>query len=112
MCVRMRVLHVVWRAGVMHHSHLNLFDLPCRTQGLPSMPELKLKYYHLMIRYYSYYNNYLEMTRCYRAVYEEEGVQADPARWTPVRVPLHHHSHHHSVQLPTRTARGKGGGRL
>ncbi|KAF5829952.1 hypothetical protein DUNSADRAFT_15288 [Dunaliella salina] len=53
-------------------------------EGLPPLSELKLKYYHLMIRYYSYYNNYLEMTRCYKAVYEVPEVQADPSRWTPV----------------------------
>eukprot|EP00983_Pelagomonas_calceolata_P110328 1159658-Pelagomonas_calceolata.AAC.2 len=47
--------------------------------GLPPLSELKLKYYHLMIRYYSYYNNYLEMTRCYKAVYEVPEVQADPS---------------------------------
>jgi 26S proteasome regulatory subunit N5 len=48
------------------------------------MEELKLKFYHLMIRYYGFYNNYLEMTRCYKAVYEMESVQADPSRWVEV----------------------------
>jgi hypothetical protein len=56
----------------------------CALQGLPSMEELKLKYYDLMIRYYGFYNNYLEMTRCYKAVYEVESVQADPNRWVEV----------------------------
>lgn len=53
-------------------------------QGIPPLPQLKLKYYQLMIRYYSYYNNYLEMTRCYRAIYEVEEVQADAAQWPVV----------------------------
>lgn len=53
-------------------------------EGIPTLPELKLSYYHLMVRYYSHYHNYLEMTRCYRAVYEIEEVQADTDKWTQV----------------------------
>uniref|UniRef100_A0A7S0WTH9 PCI domain-containing protein n=1 Tax=Chlamydomonas leiostraca TaxID=1034604 RepID=A0A7S0WTH9_9CHLO len=52
--------------------------------GIPSLPELKLSYYTLMIRYYGHYNNYLEMTRCYRAIYDMEAVQAEPDKWTAV----------------------------
>ncbi len=54
-------------------------------QGVPTLPELKLTYYQHMVRYYSHYNNYLEITRCFRAVYEAETVQADPAAWATVR---------------------------
>ena len=50
-------------------------------QGVPSLPELKLRYYELLIRYYSHYSNYLEMTRCYRAIYETESVVADMDKW-------------------------------
>ncbi len=53
---------------------------------MPTLPELKLRYYELMIRYYSHYNNYLEITRCYRSVYEVESVQEDPAKWAAVSV--------------------------
>jgi hypothetical protein len=45
-------------------------------QGIPALPELKLKYYQLMIRYYNHYNNFLEMTRCYRCVGAGVGVRA------------------------------------
>jgi hypothetical protein len=38
-----------------------------------------------MIQYYAHSNNYLEMCRCYRALYESEGITEDAAQWTPVR---------------------------
>lgn len=53
-------------------------------EGVPSLPELKLTYYQHMIRYHGHANNYLEVTRCYRSVYEVESVQADPAKWATV----------------------------
>lgn len=53
-------------------------------EDVPSLDELKLRYYELMIQYYSHYNNYLEMTRCYRSMYETEGVSADAAKWGPM----------------------------
>eukprot|EP00878_Enallax_costatus_P045491 GHUV01054858.1.p1 GENE.GHUV01054858.1~~GHUV01054858.1.p1 ORF type:complete len:108 (-),score=18.05 GHUV01054858.1:17-340(-) len=56
-------------------------------QGIPTLPELKLRYYELMITYYQHYHNYLEICRCYKAIYESEGVQADAAVWVPVRYP-------------------------
>mmetsp|Transcript_22191 Transcript_22191/g.37947 ORF Transcript_22191/g.37947 Transcript_22191/m.37947 type:complete len:483 (-) Transcript_22191:265-1713(-) len=49
--------------------------------GVPGLPELKLSYYQLMIRYHTHYNNYLEVTRCYKSIYEVDSVQADPAQW-------------------------------
>lgn len=54
-------------------------------QGIPSLPELKLRYYELMIVYHQHYHNYLEICRCYKAIYESDGVQADAAQWQPVR---------------------------
>lgn len=53
-------------------------------QGIPTLPELKLRYYELMIVYYQHYHNYLEICRCYKAIYESDGVQADAALWQPV----------------------------
>eukprot|EP00878_Enallax_costatus_P020026 GHUV01021155.1.p1 GENE.GHUV01021155.1~~GHUV01021155.1.p1 ORF type:complete len:443 (+),score=148.88 GHUV01021155.1:324-1652(+) len=53
-------------------------------EGIPTLPELKLRYYELMITYYQHYHNYLEICRCYKAIYESEGVQADAAVWVPV----------------------------
>lgn len=53
-------------------------------EGVPTLPELKLKYYELMVRYHAHDNNYLEITRCYRSIYETEAVSSDPAKWTEV----------------------------
>ncbi|KAH0683279.1 hypothetical protein KY290_023458 [Solanum tuberosum] len=51
---------------------------------IPSLPELKQIYYQLMIRYYSHSNDYLEICRCYKAIYEIPSVKEDPAQWIPV----------------------------
>lgn len=56
----------------------------CHLQGIPSLGELKLRYYQLMITYHQHYHSYLEICRCYKAIYESEGVQDDPAVWGPV----------------------------
>jgi hypothetical protein len=37
-----------------------------------------------MIRYYLHSHNYLEVTRCYRAIYESPLVSGDAAKWKPV----------------------------
>jgi hypothetical protein len=55
-------------------------------QGIPSLGELKLRYYQLMITYHQHYHSYLEICRCYKAIYESDGVQDDPAQWGPVSV--------------------------
>ncbi|KAK6792121.1 hypothetical protein RDI58_011202 [Solanum bulbocastanum] len=51
---------------------------------IPSLLELKQIYYQLMIRYYSHSNDYLEICRCYKAIYEIPSVKEDPAQWIPV----------------------------
>lgn len=51
---------------------------------IPSLMELKRIYYELMIRYYSNTNDYLEMCRCYKAIYEIPSVKEDSAQWIPV----------------------------
>eukprot|EP00879_Flechtneria_rotunda_P000771 GHRR01000892.1.p1 GENE.GHRR01000892.1~~GHRR01000892.1.p1 ORF type:complete len:495 (+),score=198.91 GHRR01000892.1:353-1837(+) len=53
-------------------------------EGIPSIGELKLRYYELMIQYHQHYHNYLEICRCYKAIYENEGMQQDAAKWVPV----------------------------
>lgn len=53
-------------------------------EGIPTLPELKQRYYELMIRYHLHNNNYLEICRCYRAIYDTETVAADPKLWMPV----------------------------
>lgn len=53
-------------------------------EGIPELAELKLTYYRLMIRYYSYYNNYLEICRCYKAIIECPQVVDDQQQWMPV----------------------------
>ncbi|GER48997.1 26S proteasome regulatory subunit family protein [Striga asiatica] len=51
---------------------------------IPSLLELKKIYYQLMIRYYSHNNDYLEICRCYKSIYEIPSVKEDPAQWIPV----------------------------
>ncbi|PSS21550.1 26S proteasome non-ATPase regulatory subunit 12 A like, partial [Actinidia chinensis var. chinensis] len=51
---------------------------------IPSLLELKRIYYELMIRYYLHSNDYLEICRCYKAIYEIPPVKEDPAQWIPL----------------------------
>ncbi|KAL6552212.1 26S proteasome non-ATPase regulatory subunit 12 A [Orobanche gracilis] len=51
---------------------------------IPSLLELKHIYYQLMIRYYMHNNDYLEICRCYKSIYEIPSVKEVPAQWTPV----------------------------
>ncbi|KHN09567.1 26S proteasome non-ATPase regulatory subunit 12, partial [Glycine soja] len=51
---------------------------------IPSLPELKRIYYELMIRYYSHKNDYLEICRCYKAIYEIPSVKENLAEWIPI----------------------------
>lgn len=53
-------------------------------EGVPTLPELKVKYYDLMIKYHVHSNNYLEVCRAYRSLYESEGIHDDADKWTPV----------------------------
>jgi len=43
--------------------------------------DLKLKYYELMIRYYSHENNFLEICRAYQAIYDTPTIKADRTKW-------------------------------
>eukprot|EP00262_Sarcandra_glabra_P014718 TRINITY_DN4363_c0_g2_i1.p1 TRINITY_DN4363_c0_g2~~TRINITY_DN4363_c0_g2_i1.p1 ORF type:complete len:451 (+),score=92.65 TRINITY_DN4363_c0_g2_i1:30-1355(+) len=51
---------------------------------IPSLLELKRIYYELMIRYHSHNNDYLEICRSYKAIYEIPSVKDNPAQWIPV----------------------------
>ncbi|XP_044465701.1 26S proteasome non-ATPase regulatory subunit 12 homolog A-like [Mangifera indica] len=51
---------------------------------IPSLLELKRIYYELMIRYYSHSNDYLEICRCYKAIYEIPHIRENPDQWIPV----------------------------
>ncbi len=58
---------------------------PCGfSQGIPELPELKLRYYELMIQYHLHNNNYIEVTRSYKAMYDTDDIQADAAKWQQV----------------------------
>jgi 26S proteasome regulatory subunit N5 len=35
-------------------------------------------------RYYSHNNEYLEICRCYKAIYDIPAIKEDPAKWIPV----------------------------
>jgi 26S proteasome regulatory subunit N5 len=45
--------------------------------GTPSLEQLKLQYYALMVRYHAHEKDYLEMCRSYRAVLDTPGVKDD-----------------------------------
>lgn len=49
--------------------------------GTPPLEDLKLQYYACMIRYYSHNHDYLEMCRCYRAIYDTPSVQENRSKW-------------------------------
>ncbi|KAJ0039475.1 hypothetical protein Pint_27043 [Pistacia integerrima] len=51
---------------------------------IPSLLELKRIYYELMIRYYSHNNDYLEICRCYKSIYEIPYIRENPDQWIPV----------------------------
>lgn len=51
---------------------------------IPSLLELKRIYYELMIRYHSHSNDYLEICRCYKAIYGIPSVKEDQSQWIPV----------------------------
>ncbi|KAK7269530.1 hypothetical protein RIF29_22261 [Crotalaria pallida] len=51
---------------------------------IPSLLELKRIYYELMIRYYSHNNDYLEICRCYKSIYEIPSVKENPSEWIPI----------------------------
>eukprot|EP00475_Leptophrys_vorax_P023550 TRINITY_DN3220_c4_g1_i1.p1 TRINITY_DN3220_c4_g1~~TRINITY_DN3220_c4_g1_i1.p1 ORF type:complete len:495 (+),score=101.28 TRINITY_DN3220_c4_g1_i1:110-1594(+) len=51
---------------------------------VPSLAELKLRFYELMIRYHINANDYLEICRCYQSIYDTPDVKADASRWIPV----------------------------
>lgn len=53
-------------------------------EGTPDIMELKIRYYKLSIVYHAHNSNYLEMCRCYRAIYETPSIAEDPEKWTPV----------------------------
>ncbi|KAL5654250.1 hypothetical protein ACJX0J_033569, partial [Zea mays] len=50
---------------------------------IPSLLELKRIYYELMIRYYLHNNDYLEICRCYKALYDIPATKEDPTKWIP-----------------------------
>jgi len=37
-----------------------------------------------MIRYYSHNNDYLEICRCYKAIYDIPAIKEDPTKWIPI----------------------------
>lgn len=52
--------------------------------NIPTLLELKRIYYEHMIRYYSHSNEYLEICRCYKSIYEIPSVKEDSSQWIPI----------------------------
>lgn len=65
------------------HTHTNT-RTTSHAQGTPELMELKVRYYQLSITYHAHNANYLEMCRCYRAIYETQSVADDADQWVPV----------------------------
>eukprot|EP01025_Chloroclados_australasicus_P010027 TRINITY_DN1390_c0_g1_i2.p1 TRINITY_DN1390_c0_g1~~TRINITY_DN1390_c0_g1_i2.p1 ORF type:complete len:492 (+),score=82.47 TRINITY_DN1390_c0_g1_i2:122-1597(+) len=54
-------------------------------EGIPSLADLKIDYYYLMIQFHrAHEDQYLDICRCYRALYESDGIRDDPARSTDI----------------------------
>jgi 26S proteasome regulatory subunit N5 len=50
-------------------------------KGTPSLEELKIQYYTLMIQYHLHEKNFLEVCRSYRAILDTPSIAADPQAW-------------------------------
>jgi len=48
-----------------------------------SYQELKIKFYTLMIQYYSHSSRYFDICKAFREIYNTPSVQSDPAQWKP-----------------------------
>lgn len=50
--------------------------------GETQFQDLKIRFFKLMIEYYMHEKNFLEICKCYQAMYDTPKVKADKARWT------------------------------
>ena len=50
-------------------------------KGTPTLEELKIQYYSLMIQYYLHEENYLEVCRSYRAILDTPSIESTPPAW-------------------------------
>lgn len=50
-------------------------------KGTPSLEELKIRYYSLMIRYYLHEQDYLEVCRSYRAILDTPQIASNTSEW-------------------------------
>jgi len=53
-------------------------------EGTPSLSELKLRYYELIIRIHIHNSDYLEICRAYQSVFADKAISAVPAKWSEV----------------------------
>ncbi|GMH32467.1 hypothetical protein BSKO_00301 [Bryopsis sp. KO-2023] len=53
-------------------------------EGVPALDVLKMMYYHTLIRYHLHFNNYLEICRSFKSMYESEEVSTDAEKWQPL----------------------------
>ena len=80
--------------------------------GTPSLEELKLQYYALMVRYYAHQKDYLEMCRSYLSVLDTPSVESDSDKWGSAlrkavwyAVLAPRDSHQHTLLVSTATDR-------
>lgn len=48
------------------------------------LADVKLRYYELMVRFYSFETRYLDIAKCYESVYDTPKVKEDEKLWTPI----------------------------
>eukprot|EP01026_Neomeris_dumetosa_P028417 TRINITY_DN23006_c0_g1_i10.p1 TRINITY_DN23006_c0_g1~~TRINITY_DN23006_c0_g1_i10.p1 ORF type:complete len:490 (-),score=70.27 TRINITY_DN23006_c0_g1_i10:215-1684(-) len=54
-------------------------------QGIPNLAELKVQYYQLMIQFHrEHEDHYLDICRCYRALYQSETIKDDVSQATEI----------------------------
>jgi 26S proteasome regulatory subunit N5 len=47
----------------------------------PDFSDLKIRYYTLMVEYYAHSHQYLDIYKCYQAIYSTPAIQNDPEQW-------------------------------
>lgn len=48
-----------------------------------TLEDLKQRYYHLMVKYYTYKKQWIEVCKCYLEIYNSKSIQQDEKQWIP-----------------------------
>lgn len=73
----------------MHDQHDNVFFLDFDNEGLGYLVLFCNEIYTSLLiihcRYHSHHNDYLEICRCYKAIYDIPSVKENTTQWIPVK---------------------------